>query len=474
MPDAIRLVCPECDAVHRVKEITLGKLYRCKKCKSGLITMTPAVLACPSCGATTPPSHIEVSRLITCQECEDAPLMTVRFAGNNRASDTRRDSSRLVAREAAIEPATLFEDAPAESTATHEPEESGAPEHASPKRALSAELFPVSPEATPQNQAPQPATRVLPPEEAISAPSATAPTPPEQMHPEPEADESTATPEQRQPSPIALAESAEASAPDTPIEEVVIHAEPHPSERRRRINDTAFITRRSAELLEHAEQTLAASFEEPQGNPDEVPQTLGTHSTSAAPAAHETSRRKPPASALTQDETVRLSMYSDKEMDTAVSGGEGEDDKLIGIPYGATPDIRQLRQLLQELQQPYVRAATRNQLSVPAWIPIAFALLLCALFGWQVGEIDSLRQDTTTARKSLARQEEEAVRQQAQTDAEKTRLSLENQRLSQLVPLMNQLQNEKQRLENDLAELMQKYDTLRKNSTFLGPELGTE
>ena len=81
MPDVIRLVCPECDAVHRVKSVTLGKLYRCKKCRSGLITMQPAILVCPNCGATTPPTHIEASKLITCEECEKAPLMEVRLPG---------------------------------------------------------------------------------------------------------------------------------------------------------------------------------------------------------------------------------------------------------------------------------------------------------------------------------------------------------------------------------------------------------
>lgn len=95
MPDAIRLVCPECDAVHRVKDITLGKLYRCKKCKSGLITMAPAALLCPSCGATTPPAHIEVSRLITCEECEQAPLMHVKLAGS-RAPAIQSSNQALV------------------------------------------------------------------------------------------------------------------------------------------------------------------------------------------------------------------------------------------------------------------------------------------------------------------------------------------------------------------------------------------
>lgn len=79
MEETIRLVCPECDAIHRVKQITLGKLYRCKKCKAGLITMSPAMLVCPRCDARTPPAHVEVSRLITCDRCEESPLMQVEF-----------------------------------------------------------------------------------------------------------------------------------------------------------------------------------------------------------------------------------------------------------------------------------------------------------------------------------------------------------------------------------------------------------
>lgn len=79
MEETIRLVCPECDAIHRVKQITLGKLYRCKKCKAGLITMSPAMLVCPSCDARTPPAHVEVSRLITCDRCAESPLMQVEF-----------------------------------------------------------------------------------------------------------------------------------------------------------------------------------------------------------------------------------------------------------------------------------------------------------------------------------------------------------------------------------------------------------
>ncbi len=77
--EPIRLVCPECDTVHRVKSVTLGKLYRCKKCKAGLITMSPAIVRCPACEASHPPAHVDVSRLITCGTCAGEPLMQVVF-----------------------------------------------------------------------------------------------------------------------------------------------------------------------------------------------------------------------------------------------------------------------------------------------------------------------------------------------------------------------------------------------------------
>jgi hypothetical protein len=77
--DAIRLVCPECDTVHRVKNLMLGKPYRCKKCGAGLITMQPAALVCPACGATRPPAYLEVSHSATCGECPAAPLMEIKI-----------------------------------------------------------------------------------------------------------------------------------------------------------------------------------------------------------------------------------------------------------------------------------------------------------------------------------------------------------------------------------------------------------
>lgn len=77
--EMIRLVCPACDTVHRVKSVTLGKLYRCKKCRAGLITMTPARACCAACGFSLPPAHVEVSRLLTCPRCPHAPLLQLDF-----------------------------------------------------------------------------------------------------------------------------------------------------------------------------------------------------------------------------------------------------------------------------------------------------------------------------------------------------------------------------------------------------------
>ncbi|MCX7934646.1 MAG: hypothetical protein N3A66_05230, partial [Planctomycetota bacterium] len=77
--EVIRLVCPACDTVHRVKAVALGKLYRCKKCRAGLITMTPARVFCAACGFALPPAHVEVSRLLTCPRCPHAPLLQLDF-----------------------------------------------------------------------------------------------------------------------------------------------------------------------------------------------------------------------------------------------------------------------------------------------------------------------------------------------------------------------------------------------------------
>ncbi len=87
--EPVRLVCPDCDTVHRVRSVTLGKVYRCKKCGAGLVTLAPAVLACTRCGAKSEPAHVDVSRVTTCTNCPDAPLLTVTFPADAKSAPAR-------------------------------------------------------------------------------------------------------------------------------------------------------------------------------------------------------------------------------------------------------------------------------------------------------------------------------------------------------------------------------------------------
>lgn len=164
--DVIRLVCPECDAVHRVKNITLGKLYRCKKCKSGLITMQPAVLVCPACGATRPPAHIEVSRLITCDECEQSPVMEVRIAGVSVSGELLPPDAPGPADEADALPAEMPEPnapAPASETSPEIPAEVPAAAAETPAPApQETPTAPAAPDNVPE-EAPRPADDLTPP-----------------------------------------------------------------------------------------------------------------------------------------------------------------------------------------------------------------------------------------------------------------------------------------------------------------------
>ena len=77
MDEAVRLVCPDCDTAYRVKNLTLGKAYNCKKCGAPLLTMNPESLLCPDCGAASEPSHLDVSRRIYCSECTDRPALVL-------------------------------------------------------------------------------------------------------------------------------------------------------------------------------------------------------------------------------------------------------------------------------------------------------------------------------------------------------------------------------------------------------------
>lgn len=652
MPDAIRLVCPECDAVHRVKEITLGKLYRCKKCKSGLITMTPAVLVCPSCGSTTPPSHVEVSRLVTCQECEDAPLMTVRIAGAGQSTRLHRDSTRDFARDQNREAGGFLADevedsalvaaphtndgavdevAGGESIAdaggrdmtpsparppieadfppveaapertgqsagcAEEPDEapelapvinrpsgdapslaisfpadsvvakaqdgangafaasppvrkqsSGAPvinpqyaarekaavERAQAARAAAAASLPIpAPGTEPDSlalQEPSARTHMPKPIDAArplgapSVPAASVPsvsTEPAYRAPElpaaaaassahagdrnraGEVDDlggaaaSEQEPDGRSPVkqrsgldrssaplapstapdrslPVELPATAAVNPPSMPRPQgqvAVTAGQPgkpeEPARPPRRLHDTAFIARRSAELLEHAEKTLAESFQE-----EQQPVRVGT-STSPLPSDSLTALGEEPAVAAAQRVSVPLHQEpAQAALPAANAGAEGL-------------DLQRLRQIVLDLQQPYLQELSRSRLHVPVWIPVAFALLLFGLFGWLIGSLDSLRDEVALKNRQLESKEQELGRQQNRLDHERTRLAGDNQRLIQLIPQLQQAQGEKLRLEKDLEEVLHKFDALQQKYTALqqqkkfsgfpaGPELG--
>lgn len=78
--ESIRLICPECDTVHRVKRLTLGKQYKCKRCQTPLVTLESASLVCPQCGASSPPTQVDVSRASYCSSCPSPTLLQVHAA----------------------------------------------------------------------------------------------------------------------------------------------------------------------------------------------------------------------------------------------------------------------------------------------------------------------------------------------------------------------------------------------------------
>jgi hypothetical protein len=115
--EPIRLVCPSCDTVHRVKAVTMGKLYRCKKCRKGLVTMTPATPKCAACGFSLPAAHVEVSRLLTCPRCPSSPLLQIDFSPPSAAPMLHDVAAAVVATNSALEAAQATEAEPASASA---------------------------------------------------------------------------------------------------------------------------------------------------------------------------------------------------------------------------------------------------------------------------------------------------------------------------------------------------------------------
>lgn len=85
--EPVRLICPVCGQVHRVKRLTIGKPYQCKKCGAGLVTLEPAAPACPHCGHTPEPDIIDPAVPYACGECgqPSSPIIGLPPAPADRA-----------------------------------------------------------------------------------------------------------------------------------------------------------------------------------------------------------------------------------------------------------------------------------------------------------------------------------------------------------------------------------------------------
>lgn len=499
MQDVIRLVCPECDAVHRVKNITLGKLYRCKKCKSGLITMTPAVLTCPTCGASKPPSHIEVSRLITCEECEEAPLMAVRFAQNGKGRLTQEATFNKF--DTDIRPP---EDEPhARQTAHFDPP---LPQRANldrPRRLPEPlpEDMPPPLEAMPDSPAPhKDSERIVRKETAASAAdvppaSPTAPEVARDVQEMPELDDSpeefakaetagqtplpgtspvpavnnpTAEPKRYETQDAPAAESAQPanekknapisarnerpaglSARNAPNADLAFEEDnPEPEEDDQvsltSANDTVMLKQMGQELLDKASRTLADSY-----RAEEEAGAEGYYNATRESGATGSGGDFPPLPR--QDARGLYPHYA------------GEDD--LGGSYAPAALLADIREIVAKTQQQLAQEVRGGRGMVPLWIPAALALMLFALYGWLLAELDGVRDDLKGSREQIARQEQRLTDESARAFAEK-------QKLHEILDATNL---EKKKLENDLSEMMLKYEMLRKSMHGIpGPELNRE
>lgn len=69
MEEPVRLVCPDCNLVYRVKKLTLGKDYKCKACGAGLHSLDPVALQCSSCGAEGGEERLNPAEVPACPSC---------------------------------------------------------------------------------------------------------------------------------------------------------------------------------------------------------------------------------------------------------------------------------------------------------------------------------------------------------------------------------------------------------------------
>ena len=75
--EPVRLVCPECELVYKVKRLTLGKEYKCRQCGSGLRSLESVLLRCPSCGEECEREQFDPADVPQCPHCEAAPKLTL-------------------------------------------------------------------------------------------------------------------------------------------------------------------------------------------------------------------------------------------------------------------------------------------------------------------------------------------------------------------------------------------------------------
>lgn len=103
--EPVRLVCPDCELVYKVKRLTLGKEYKCRQCGGNLRSLESVTLGCPVCGERADVEHLDPMHVPHCEKCAEAPSLT--FPPKEEppespaaASDTRTDSfESIIARE---------------------------------------------------------------------------------------------------------------------------------------------------------------------------------------------------------------------------------------------------------------------------------------------------------------------------------------------------------------------------------------
>lgn len=93
MDEPVRLVCPDCQLVYRLKRLTPGKQYRCRQCGVDLRSLEPVRLTCASCGAVSEEKDFDPANPPRCQLCEDAPPLLPPDDNETTIAKTNLDAS---------------------------------------------------------------------------------------------------------------------------------------------------------------------------------------------------------------------------------------------------------------------------------------------------------------------------------------------------------------------------------------------